>query len=518
MGRNPLTGNYGERMKKLFAALIVIGVLTVSELLAGPPVAPSPWQLNGTTVELSNSAWSVSLTGELTIDENGIEGQPTDTITDCSSFAATGGGLFYDDSEGKWKKCQDNVLSDLDTNTGGATAYDDISDPDASGSIGFGAYTGTYTSATDGWGGIIISNTTADNASDTTLLSLSFNDALNDANSIFFSMRADVDGTPVSVLKGTTQGLYLGAGTPTQTMTGDDLFVSGFLEVDGSIYADGGIVSASSTDPYMTFDVTDPDDTDWTVGTNADAGASSDDDLEFRTSATPGSGVVAHLEPDTGIFAVTGGFDVIGAVDMDYGSADTTDHTFTTDGTGDGEIVLPANSIGSSEIDTIVQSIVWDSSGFVADGTQCANPSKVTINSGPAQYTVICADNDASTIYGHVIMPDSWDGGTVTFELEYLQTAADTNALNADVCMQCRGAGETVNSTWGTEVAIDDAGVTGSNVVDHTTSGAVTPNGTCAAGDTLYWRVQLDATGTTTAVATLHFLGAKIEYTSNVGD
>ena len=105
-----------------------------------------------------------------------------------------------------------------------------------------------------------------------------------------------------------------------------------------------------------------------------------------------------------------------------------------------------------------------------------------------------------------------------TFELEYLQTAADTNALNSDVTAMCRGATETVNNTWGTEQAIDDAGVTGSNAVDHTTSAAVTPNGTCAGGDTLFWRWQLDATGTTTAVATLHMMGMKMEYTSNVGD
>lgn len=42
--------------------------------------------------------------------------------------------------------------------------------------------------------------------------------------------------------------------------------------------------------------------------------------------------------------------DAVGAVDMDYGSADVTDHTFTTDGTGTAEIVLPAGSIDSTEI------------------------------------------------------------------------------------------------------------------------------------------------------------------------
>lgn len=187
-------------------------------------------------------------------------------------------------------------------------------------------------------------------------------------------------------------------------------------------------------------------------------------------------------------------------------------------GTPSSATLTNATGLPSGGITTVVDSVAWDASGIVADGTQCADPAKVTLNSGPAQYTIICADNDGSTMYGHVTMPDSWDGGTVTLEMEYVQTAADTSALNMDVAMQCRGAGETVSSTWGSEIAIDDTNVTGSNGVDQTTSGAVTPAGTCAGGDALWWRVQLDATGTTTAVATLNFTGAKLEYTSNFGD
>ena len=52
----------------------------------------------------------------------------------------------------------------------------------------------------------------------------------------------------------------------------------------------------------------------------------------------------------------------------------------------------------------------------------------------------------------------------------------------------------------------------------HTTSAAVTADGTCAAGDTLHWRWTMDATATTSAQATLHIMGFKMEYTSNVGD
>jgi hypothetical protein len=158
---------------------------------------------------------------------------------------------------------------------------------------------------------------------------------------------------------------------------------------------------------------------------------------------------------------------------------------------------------------------IWFGAGSLStDGTQAAAPAEVTINSGPKIWTIITTDNDAATIYGSVKMPDSWDGGTVTFEHVYLQTAADTSALNGDIAAQCRGNGEAPSSTWGTEVAIDDAAVTGSNQNDFTTSAAVTPAGTCAAGDMLYFRYQLDATGTTTAVATLHHVGFKMEYST----
>ena len=51
------------------------------------------------------------------------------------------------------------------------------------------------------------------------------------------------------------------------------------------------------------------------------------------------------------------GLDAVGAVDLDYGSVDVTDHTFTTDGTGDAEFVVPNDSIGPAELDT---ANTWD--------------------------------------------------------------------------------------------------------------------------------------------------------------
>ncbi|MEQ1844161.1 MAG: hypothetical protein ABL983_01120, partial [Nitrospira sp.] len=159
---------------------------------------------------------------------------------------------------------------------------------------------------------------------------------------------------------------------------------------------------------------------------------------------------------------------------------------------------------------------VWIGAGALyGDGTQCPErPTAVTINSGPKIPTFVCTDNNASRLTGMLRMPGDWDGGTITITHSYIQTAADTSALNGDAAAQCRGNGETVSSTWGTEVAIDDAAVTGSNKNDMTTSGDITPAGTCAPGDMLYFYYELDATGTTTAVATLHHLGFRLTYSS----
>lgn len=159
----------------------------------------------------------------------------------------------------------------------------------------------------------------------------------------------------------------------------------------------------------------------------------------------------------------------------------------------------------------------WLGAGnLVGDGTNCpAIPTAVTINSGPKIKTFICLDNDGSTLFGALRMPNDWSGGNVFFSHAYIQTGSGGGAIHGDLAAQCRGLGEIPSSTWGTEVAIDNNAVTGGSANDMTqTATAVTPAGTCTGGDMLYFRYQLDATGTTTPVATLHHLGFRVLYPS----
>jgi hypothetical protein len=87
-----------------------------------------------------------TLTGEVVVDNLGLEFTAGDDHANCSAFAATGGGIFYDDSEGKFKKCQDNTLTDLDTTGSETNDLESIATSAGDGEIfvGTGANAGAY--------------------------------------------------------------------------------------------------------------------------------------------------------------------------------------------------------------------------------------------------------------------------------------------------------------------------------------------------------------------------------------
>lgn len=145
------------------------------------------------------------------------------------------------------------------------------------------------------------------------------------------------------------------------------------------------------------------------------------------------------------------------------------------------------------------------------DGTNCpSRPTVVTI-SNMIYPTFICTENNSSRLKFAIPMRPNWDGGVVYFKPVYSQTAADTGSVKLDAAAACRALGTAFNGTYGTEVNIDDAVLAGSGAIEATLSGAITPNGTCAAGDWLFGYLDVDATGNpTTAAATLNYIGVEI--------
>ena len=91
--------------------------------------------------------------------------------------------------------------------------------------------------------------------------------------------------------------------------------------------------------------------------------------------------MVAEID-ETGVYNTLIGLDGIGAIDLDYGSADITDHAFITDGTGTAEIVLPAGSIDGTEIldATIGTADISGSAGITAAQTALTAGRSLTLS------------------------------------------------------------------------------------------------------------------------------------------
>ncbi len=166
-------------------------------------------------------------------------------------------------------------------------------------------------------------------------------------------------------------------------------------------------------DKYFVFDGAAA--ADYYVGID-DTGGDSEDVFVVGVGSAVGT-TVAFSVDTSAVLAVTVGIDAIGAADMDYGSADVTDHTFTTDSTGDAEIVLPADSIGDAEIDW---SGLTTSHGLIIGGT---TPT-LTVGDGGAEDNWVFFNNSTSTDDWSVGVDDTRDRFEIANGADLDQTVA----------------------------------------------------------------------------------------------
>ena len=155
---------------------------------------------------------------------------------------------------------------------------------------------------------------------------------------------------------------YGSADVTDHTFTTDDmtLIMDGGITVSTGDFIKIGTTQWNSADEIDGTKIKDADygDVDvsaggaWTLDTDSVA----DNEIDY-TNVTGADLTLtdAGAITSTGTITATVGFDIVGAADIDYGSADVTDHTFLSDGTGTGEFVLKAGAIDGTEIldDTI---------------------------------------------------------------------------------------------------------------------------------------------------------------------
>jgi hypothetical protein len=100
------------------SAITVNGSGTVTNLAGSPSIDITDQGSNSYQFTVDGTAINElgTLTSELVVSNLGTEYIAGDALTNCSTFTSldsTNGGIFYDDSEGKFKKCENGTLSDL---------------------------------------------------------------------------------------------------------------------------------------------------------------------------------------------------------------------------------------------------------------------------------------------------------------------------------------------------------------------------------------------------------------------
>jgi hypothetical protein len=271
-------------------------------------------------------------------------------------------------------------------------------------------------------------------------------------------------------LSGLTTNKYLLATGATSAATSGVLSESG-----GVLNVSGGIVGGSG--PYAIFDTSAIASTDKTFSFINFGGT-----IRPSTGAlTPGNMVTTNA---------SGQF-------IDGGAAGTGTWTDSSTNTGTNKTLRDTLAGGTNTIYTPVRAS-WDAGSLTTDGTNCADPTKQTINSGPIIYSFSCADSNSSTFDGHLTLPITMAGNlaTVKFRLTVNDVDSASQIFAGGFKAQCRASGTAPSSTWGTAQTVAITMVTANNDYSQTTA-AVTADGTCSAGAELFWRFTVDATTNT---------------------
>lgn len=141
------------------------------------------------------------------------------------------------------------------------------------------------------------------------------------------------------------------------------------------------------------------------------------------------------------------------------------------------------------------QIILTAAGGWPSTTNGCANPAKVEFGTNDVDLYVM--DFDPGSIeyaqWGGV-MPDDYDGGTVTGVFHWIADSASGNSVVLALQGRCYGDGEGIDQPWGVAQIVTDAN-TGQNQENITAAtAAITFAGTPAASEKFQFRAYRYAT------------------------
>lgn len=164
---------------------------------------------------------------------------------------------------------------------------------------------------------------------------------------------------------------------------------------------------------------------------------------------------------------------------------------------------------------------VWISaSGMTPTTTNgCGSLTQVELAAGDDINVLPFDDAADEHAFFEFAFPKKWNEGTVTFQVWWTSTAADTDGVAWALQAKAKSDGDAIAGAFGTaQVVTDDAQGTSRDQYITSESAAITIGGTPAEGDIIYWRIFRDVSDANDdMVEDAELIGIKILYTSNAG-
>lgn len=155
---------------------------------------------------------------------------------------------------------------------------------------------------------------------------------------------------------------------------------------------------------------------------------------------------------------------------------------------------------------------------MITSTTSGAASASLESTTNDVNYKVFDFDASADEhVHFNIVMPKSWNEGTVTFKVVWSSTATDTDGVAWGLQAVAISDNEAIDATWGTAVVVtDDAQSAAGEIYVTAESAAVTIGGSPAEGDIIFFRLFRDVSDANDDMTEdARLIGIHLYWTSN---